>query len=158
MNVRFYIYAHCQCTLTSQICSTPFFQSSVLAEAALTPTVPPSSTKWPISLRADQLGHPRYAVTHDSMSQHVWPCPFNGIVCTLEQVRRNNPLSLKPRGKRGKTCLESPSIALSTSGHFTRAQADPTTIWESAQVRKQICSAGFAACKTPPLQGLKSQE
>lgn len=154
MNIWFYIYAHSQYTLTSQTCSAPFFQSSVSAEAALTPTVPLSSTKWPISLRADQLGHPRYAVTHDSMSQHTWPCPFNGIVCTLEQVRRNIPLSLKPKGKRGKTCLESLSIALSTSGHFTWAQVDLTTIWESAQVRKQICSA----CKTPPLQGLKSQE
>lgn len=158
MNVWFYIYAHSQCTLTSQTCSIPFFQSSVSAEAALTPTVPLSSTKWPISLRADQLGHPRYAVTHDSMSQHAWPCPFSGIVCTLEQVRRNNPLSLEPKGKRGKTCFESLSIALSTSGHFMRAQADPMTVRESAQVRKQICSAGFTACKTPPLQGLKSQE
>lgn len=41
------------------------------------------------------------------MSLHTWPCHFNPTVFTLEQGRRNIPPSLKTKGTRSKTCLES---------------------------------------------------
>lgn len=158
MNFWFYIYACSHCTLTSQTFSILFFQTSVSAEAALTHTVPPSPTTQPMSLRAQKLGHPRCTVKHGGVSQHAWPCPFNCTIFTLEQVRMNIPLPLEPKGKKDKTCLEGLSIALRTSGHFTWAEVNFMTVGEGAQVRKQIHSAGFAASKTWPLRGLKSQE